>query len=280
MKLRPFTILLVILGIAAGARAHGKDDRAPANGKTYKVAIELSEYNLVFAKVSVNGKEVLALVDTGSSSPVLLSSTLARELKIPLVEDKKSTIRGLDGKTFHIQSGRVETMKVGDYEKRDVAIQVAGDRIENIAKQVKTPFEVILGWEFLSEKYLLVDYKKSVLHLSDDPFELGKGSVAISYSVVNRVPVIKGVFDREEVTLQFDTGAPMCNIDAGYAQATPGEIISREATLGGRKFALKWRVKDLSVTKKSLGNVGTIGNNLLSRYAVYFDIKNKVIHLY
>jgi predicted aspartyl protease len=251
-----------------------------AKGKAYQVPIELSDYNLIFTKVSVNGKEVLALIDTGSSSPVLLSSTLAGELKLPLTDDKNSTTRGLDGKTYPIQRGQVETLNIGDYQKRGVLIQVAGDRIETVARQVKTPFDIILGWEFLAEKYFLLDYKRRVLQFSDDPLQMGEDGLSASYSVVNKVPVIKGTLDKEEVMLLFDTGAPMCNIDAGYAHEKSGQVIPKEVTIGGKKLALQWRVKDLSVTKKSLGNVGTIGNNLLSLHAVYFDTNKKMIHLY
>ncbi len=125
-----------------------------------------------------------------------------------------------------------------------------------------------------------MDSKKRVLQFSDDHLELGESSVAVSYSVVNKIPVIKATFDKEEVTLQFDTGAPMCNIDAEYAQAEPGRVVPKDVTIGAKKLALEWGVKDLSVTKKSLGNVGTIGNNLLSCHAVYFDTKKKVIYLH
>ena len=248
--------------------------------KIYKNPVEISSYNLMFTKIKANGREALALIDSGSSRPIEISSTLARELNISLTEDKTKTIRGHDGKPFYLSNGHLQTLAIGDYVTRNVDIEVAGDHIDNIVKQVKTGFEVILGWTFLSQSYVLIDYKNLILQFSDTPIEFGDSSISIGYSVTNNVPIVKGVFEIGEVNLLFDTGAPMCNIDAEYVNTQAGDKVSREISLGGHTLALEWRVKDLSVIRTSLGSVGVIGNNLLNRYAVYFDTKKKVIHLF
>jgi predicted aspartyl protease len=275
---------LAILFLAAvwyvSARAPVDEEKRKTPVSIVGHAIDLSPYNLVFTKIQINGTEAVALIDSGSSSPVVLSSRLARMLAIRLAEDKQSTIRGLDGKTYVLQRGRIDTLRLGSYQRRAVEIQVAGDRIETVAKQVRTSFDVILGWGFWSEGYLLLHYPQRFLRFSETPIPMGDGKIAFPYAAVNRVPVVKGIFDGTEVNLLFDTGAPMCNIDAGFAKAPLNKKVAREFTLGGQQLALEWRVKDLSVTKKSLNNVGTLGNNFLSRYAVYFDTKNKVIRLY
>jgi hypothetical protein len=245
----------------------------------HKNPIQISPYNLVFTKIKINGKEILALVDSGSFRTVELSSTLANELKLSLTETTK-VARRYEGKDYPLKSGRIDMLAIGDYEKRNVEIDVIEGDIENISKQVNTNFEAILGWGFLSQYYALIDYKNLSLQFSESPITLGNEKLSINYLVSNNVPVIKGLIDNQPVNLLFDTGAPMCNIDLSIASAPKGEKVSKAVVIEKDKLLLEWRVKDLSAIKKSLDCVGVIGNNLLKGYAVYFDTKNKVIHLH
>ncbi len=245
----------------------------------YKNAIQMSSYDLIFTKVKINGKEVLALIDSGSFRTIELSSTLAQELKIPLVETTKIA-RRYEGKDFYLKSGQIDKLSVGNYERQKVAIDVVEGDIENISKQVNTNFEVILGWGFISQFYTQIDYRNLSMQFSESPLEFNKDKLNINYSVVNYVPVIKGIIDNRAITFLFDTGAPMCNLDVGIAGAPKNEKISKELQIENNKFLLEWRVKDLTAIKKSLGTDAVIGNNFLKNYTVYFDTKNKVIHLY
>lgn len=252
----------------------------PSHGATvHKSAIRISPYNLVFTKVKINGKEILALIDSGSFRTVELSSTFAQELKVSLTETTR-VARRYEGKDFYLKSGRIDSLIVGDYEKRNVEIDVVEGDIENISRQVGTNFEAILGWGFLSQFYTLVDYKNLSLQFSETPLDRGTEKMSINYTVVNNAPVVKGTADNQAISLLFDTGAPMCNIDISLAGAPQGEKVSKEVLLDKNALPLEWRVKDLTAIKKSLGCAGVIGNNFLRSYAVYFDTKNKVIHLY
>lgn len=269
-----FIIVVTSPCLAAHRQAASPDRRV------YQASIQLSPARLIYTTVKVNGKEALALVDTGSSQAIKLSSRLAEELNIPLTEDSTRKVRGYDGKQFYVKKGYVKTIAVGDYEVHDAPVGVTEGQVESIAKQIKADIEVILGWEFLSQNYFVVDYKQSLLRLSSRPIDLGKSKMSFSYAVVNYVPVITGAFDKDEVKLLFDTGAPVSNIDSGYANDEPGKRVTREITIGENKLPLEWRVKDLSVIKKSLGCSGVIGNNFLDKFTVYFDTGNKVIQLY
>lgn len=244
----------------------------------YKNAIELSPYNLIFTKVKINGKEILALIDSGSFRAVQLSSTLAQELKIPLVETTK-VVRRYEGKDFYLKSGQVDRLSVGNYDKQKAAIDVVEGDIENISKQVNTNFEAILGWGFISQFYTEIDYKNLSMQFSASHLKIKKDKLKINYSVVNQAPVVKGTIDNQAVNLLFDTGAPMCNLDVSIAGAPKNEKVSKELQIENDKISLEWRVKDLTAIKKSLDSVAVIGNNFLKSYAVYFDTKNKVIHL-
>ncbi|HSS20417.1 MAG TPA: retropepsin-like aspartic protease [Pyrinomonadaceae bacterium] len=266
-------LIYLLLTLACSPLKVGAQSRS-----IHKTAIQLSSYNLIFTKVRVNGREVLALIDSGSSRPLEISSHLAQELSIPLIEDKTRTIRGHDGKPFYLSRGRLQSFVIGDSEKKDIDIEVAGEHLVDIAKQVNTTVEVLIGWGFLSRGYVVIDYPHLTLELSDQPMETGGGDLHLGYSVVNNVPIVRGAMDDGEINLLFDTGAPMSNIDASYVQVEIGGKVTKETVLGNHKVSLEWRVKDLSVIKGSLGCTGVIGNNFLSRYRLYFDTKNKVVY--
>lgn len=275
-------MLFAAAGLAL-ARAARPDQLEPALAPpaptVRQVDIEISAYPLVFAQVRVNGRQVRALIDTGSSSPVRLSTRLAQQLTLVLTPDPGSTVQGLDGRRLAVQRGTVEALTIGDSVHRNMAIEVAADRVESIAAQVGTTFDVILGWGFLSRHNFMLDYRKRVLHFSDSPLQPRGNGVAFDYSVVNRLPVIVARWSDQEVKLLLDTGAPMCNIDAEFAQTPAGQIVSMEVLLGTVRLPLQWRSKDLSVTRRALGVVGTLGNNLLGQYAVYVNTRNRMVTL-
>jgi hypothetical protein len=272
------TLCLFAVSLAGGSAAHAQG--SPASRRVYRSELQLLPSNLIFAKVKINGREALALIDSGSARAIELSPRLARELNIALTEDQTRRFKGHDGKPFYAKNGVINSLVIGDYEAGNRNVEVIEGHIESITGQVKTDFDVILGWEFLSQSYLVVDYKHLSLMFSDSPIDLGRSQISIKYDVVNYVPIVRGLFSEDEVRLLFDTGAPTCAIDAGYAKAQAGEKVTEQLSLAGSKISVECRVKDLSVIGSSLGCVGVIGNNLLKAYAVYVDHQNRIIHLH
>ena len=98
-------------------------------------------------------------------------------------------------------------------------------------------------------------------------------------ALVNRLPVVAGLWDQHPLKLLLDTGAPMCNIDTLFSRVPTGEIVSKDLILGSMNLPIQWRVKDLAVTRQALGSAGTLGNNLLRQYAVFVDVRNRLIYL-
>jgi len=249
---------------------------------TYSIAVQLSEYGLVFVEVLVNGEPARALVDTGSSAAVRVSERMAQRLRLDLKVDPASSVTGLDGRRLALQRGRLETLTVGDLALRQVEVEVAARRIEDISAQVGTAFDVVLGWGFLSRYHFALDYPKRQLRFSADPLPPSAQGLAIPYFTMNRVPVVNaGIagIAGQSVQLLVDTGAPMCNIDAAFANTAIGQIVSRELVLDGKPQPVEWRVKDLAVTRNALGTVATLGNNLLGRHTLHVDILRQTITL-
>jgi hypothetical protein len=289
---RLLRVLSVILLIAVVALSHGGGDdggraqvAAPkvvdGGSPVYRATLELSDYNLLFTPVKINGQEARALIDSGNFRAVQLSLTLAQSLKLALTKTDE-TPRHHEGKDLSLASGRIDSLAIGDYERRDVEVGVIESDVEKIAAQVGTKFDVILGWGFISQFHMLLDYKRLSMRFSARPLAAGASAFSLKYSVVNRAPVVRGSVgqgNNEEANFLFDTGAPMCNLDLDLANAPKGAKVSRGLTLAERRFTLEFRARDLTVIKKSLGCVGVIGNNLLRQYAVYFDPDAKMIHL-
>src|SRR5215510_13482004 len=131
---RLFRVLFVILLIAAvalspdvgsdGASAQvaapkGADGGAPV----YRATLELSDYNLLFTPVKINGQEARALIDSGNFRAVQLSSTMAQSLKLALTKTDEA-LRHHEGKDLSLASGRIDSLAIGDYERRDVEVGV------------------------------------------------------------------------------------------------------------------------------------------------------------
>ncbi len=281
MHMRWLTTIFAALVVAGhGLAQQLAATPAPATATVHQLPIEVSSYPLVFVQVRVNGKEVRALLDTGSSAAVRLSTRLAQDLQLVLVADAKATVQGLDGRRLAVQSGTLDTFSLGDARDKDVAVEVAGDRVESVSAQVGTPFDVMLGWGFLARYNFILDYRKRELRFSEGalPPPSSQGA-AIHYSIANRLPVVTARIAGQDIKLLLDTGAPMCNLDAAFAQAPPGRIVSRELVLGGKPLAVEWRAKDLSVTRQALGTSGTLGNNLLGLHAVHVNTRDQTITL-
>lgn len=264
-----------LLAATSYALAH----TAMAQPAVHQVVIEVSDYPLAFAPVRVNGNTVRALIDTGSSSAVRLSARLARTMKLVLTPVAGRTVQRLDGQRFSVEAGTLDTLGVGDMLEHKFAIEVTGERVESIAAQVGTPFDAILGWNFLSRYSFMLDYRARALRFSEGPLRPAATPDAIPYAVVNHLPVVSARWGGQDVLLLVDTGAPMCNIDTGFARVAAGQTLTAAIDMGARRLTLQWRAKDLSVTRKALGTVGTLGNNLLGQHATTFDTRNQRLYL-
>jgi hypothetical protein len=236
----------------------------------YKTPLRLTPYNLIFTDVKVNGKSVVALIDTGSFRSVQISSTLAQELKIPLT-DTNITMRRYGGKTLTLKQGIVQKFGIGKWHKEIVPVDVSEGDVESISQQVHTDFQVILGWGFVSQFHTTLDYKKLVWSFSPKPFDHDKVKMEFDYAVVGNVPVVRGKLDGRETTFLLDTGAPLSDLDIDTFKLFVGEKTQNKVELGESTFPLEFRGWDLAVIRKTLSCQAVLGTNFLSNYRVFID---------
>ncbi|HEU4334058.1 MAG TPA: retropepsin-like aspartic protease [Candidatus Eisenbacteria bacterium] len=267
-RLHPFPLSL--LAALAFAWVHAAASSAPV----YDAPITHSPYGLVFVDVVVNGRPARALVDTGSFRGVELSSRLAAGLGIALMATDRIAKRH-EGNDLRLQEGRVASLTIGGMKLRDVDVSVVEGDVERISERVETPFDVILGWGFLSRYSILLDYRERTLRWGEGALRgvgprRGGRVTTIPYETVKGVPVVAGLVGGDSIRLLVDTGAPTCNLDPAVAKAPAGELVPRPLRLGEDRISVSFRVKDLGVIRESLGCAAVLGNNLLEAGRVWF----------
>src|SRR5262249_56315460 len=237
-------------GVDEGGRAQVAAPKSVDGGSpVYRATLELSDYNLLFTPVKINGQEARALIDSGNIGAVKLASTMAQSLKLALRKTDEA-LRHHEGKDLSLASGRIDSLAIGDYERRDVEVGVIEGDVEKIAAQVGTKFDVILGWGFISQFHMLLDYKRRSVRFSAWPLAAGASAFGLKYSVVNRAPVVRGSVgpgNAEEVNLLFDTGAPTCSLDLDLANSPKGAKVSKDLTLAERRIPLDFPAHHLTV---------------------------------
>lgn len=231
-----------------------------------EIPLVISGYDLPFVTVTINGHQTKALVDTGSFHGIEVSRRLADALGLVTEDAADSTARRYQGDAVKFRAAKV-AFALGEVKIPAASAEVAHGDIENISRQVGTDFDVILGWGFLSQRPLTLDYGKGVLRFAT----VGDGGLELSYTDAKRTPVVSGMLDGQPIALLVDTGAPMSNLDPTLAGAAPGERLVKAVALGANTLQVGFRVKDLTVIIRALGCGAVLGNNLWHRGVVSFD---------
>src|SRR5437773_1463385 len=90
--------------------------RLPLPIASITIPLTVTEYRLAFVEVRVDGQPALALLDTGGSTGVQLSSTLVRTLGLT-VQEADGQRQRLDGSARRRQSGVLGSFALGDYRR-------------------------------------------------------------------------------------------------------------------------------------------------------------------
>lgn len=127
-----------------GQGAQGPD--CSLNGEV--LAVDLSGHAPRLLEVEINGRPVTALLDTGASAGLNLSTAQARRLGLEHLWDsaQKVEARGARG-SFEARKARVDSVRVGSFEVSDV-----------VTVLTTTPGPILIGNGFLKEFVLTVDY--------------------------------------------------------------------------------------------------------------------------
>ncbi len=258
--MKGWLVAVAAVVLSAGARAESE------------IPLAISAYGLPFVTVTVNGHEARALVDTGSFHGIELSGRLAGVLALATEEMAGTAARRHQGAPIKFRAATVE-FALGDMRVPRAAAEVADGDIENIARQVGTDFDVILGWGFLGAAPLTLDYARGVLRLG---VAAGTGT-EVPYNDAKRMPIVAGTLAGRPVDFLVDTGAPVSSLDPSIAGVPVGGEPVETAVLGGTPVRVGFRVKDLAVILRSLGCGAVLGNTVWGRGSIAFDPARRVV---
>ena len=139
---------------------HG-NGKGPRSGVSLSFKLASTSKPLILVPAIVNGQGPFQFaLDTGASR-TMLSSQLAEKLAIATTDDRPVTG---GGGPIKILAGKVSSLAVGDAAVRDHAIG-AGEFINMLSKAIGAQLDGIIGYNFLNQFKVTIDYPHTTLEL-------------------------------------------------------------------------------------------------------------------
>lgn len=183
-------------------------------------------------RVKINGKEYEFWLDTGSGITVL-SSEVAAEAGVPTISDDALTVRTFSG-TASAKAALVRKMKVGQIVVTntpaiiiDASMMLLKSPADGMAK-VSHHVDGILGWDFIRQFDLLMDYDEGVIRLAKPETGLMKSGVQNLMWIGQPLVEVK-TSDGKTLHLSLDTGAQATLLNATVLEKV-GTVTKQIAT--------------------------------------------------
>ena len=290
----------ICLLIGCTALAQGKF--VLQDSKYDRVDFELIN-NLIVFPVEVNGVELSFLLDTGVSKPIIFNFlNLTEELQINQTE--RIYIRGLgEGEAIEALKSKNNIFRIGEAININQDLYAVFDPSLNFAPRLGVPIHGIIGYDFLKDFVVEINYSGKFLKLYDrDKYKKKKCRKCETLNVefLNNKPYIEA-----EVQLMGQQVPVMLLVDSGgsdalwlFEDATKGVTIPEKnfddflgRGLSGRVFGKRSRLSELSLkdfrlkqvnvaypdsvsisfAKKFKDRNGSIAGAVLKRFNIIFD---------
>lgn len=273
-----------------------------------KINFELIN-NLIVIPVEVNGVELSFLLDTGVSKPIIFNFVnLTEELKINQTE--RIYLRGLgEGDSIEALKSKNNVFKIGKAVSIGQDLFAIFDPTMNFAPKLGVPIHGIIGFDLFKDFVIEINYSKKVLKLyNHESYKSKKCSSCetLELSFYNNKPYIDANVDignnNLPVKLLIDSGGSdalwlftddQINVPEEYFEdflgyGLSGSVYGKRSKVD--KFSLNsFLLKQVntafpdstSITfaRKFKERNGSIGGEILKRFNVIFDYKNKRIVL-
>ncbi len=276
--------------------------------KHEKVKFQLIN-NLVIVPVEVNGTTLSFVLDTGVSTPILFN--LSDKDSIQINEVSEVTIRGLgEGEPIQALRSRNNYFKLGSIENELQKLYVVLDKSLNFSPSLGIPIHGIIGYDLFRDFVVEMNYSSRNIKFHDPKYytyKKNKRNQTLPLSLVRKKAYVDGeVFlkDDESVSVRMllDTGSSdaiwlMENEDIRVPDTFYEDFLGRG--LGGDVYGKRTRIKSMKLGDfalenakvafpdkesfnaiKNLGNRnGSLGGEVLKRFNIIFDYRNKKITL-
>lgn len=261
---------------------------------------------LILVPVHVNERGPYEFIlDTGASL-CLISQELSATLGVPVEGEKEA--RGAAG-PVRLGLGRVSSMTVGSARRLDLQVGIT-DELRRIAAVIRSPVDGDLGFDFLKDFALTIDYPASVLRLVPAPADgHASGSQprdgALPFELVSasKPLILLPVGVNGEGPFQFavDTGSSRTMLSRELAERLAIETIDDAPATGGggQVEILAGKVESLTVGNATVRDLaigaadfltvlsaalgveldGVLGYNFLNQFEVTIDYPRGTVGL-
>jgi predicted aspartyl protease len=260
---------------------------------------------LILIPATVNERGPYAFIlDTGAGTS-LVSQRLARDLD--LVSTGKREGAGAAGRV-QVELATLDALAIGGARRAPMPIAITAE-VERIGAAIGAPIDGDLGYDFLRDFRVTVDYAKQLVRLVQGPIEvvgagpLTRSEIPFTLAAPLKPLVLVPVFvdGQGPFTFAVDTGASMTTLSPELAGRLDlaAEGASSMTGAGGVIEATFARVRSLAIGGASLENLGVmvsdflgplgnvlgttldgiVGYNFLRRHRVTFDYPAGVLCL-
>ena len=266
--------------------------------------------NLIIIPVELNNVKLNFLLDTGVEKTVLFSLEETDSVSFKNIE--KIKIRGLgSGESIDALQSKYNTFKINDLADYSHEIYMILDQEVNFSSQLGIPVHGIIGYAFFKDHFIDINYTrkninvyKSVASFSEK--KLKKFS-SLSMTLELEKPYIKAstTLNSKEINLKMliDTGGsdalwlfennndiktPSKHFDDFLGRGFSGNIYGKRSRIDNFKIG-KYDIlfptasfpDTLSLKSVNMvdGRNGSIGSEVLKRFNILFDYKNKKMYI-
>jgi Aspartyl protease/PDZ domain len=159
------SVLMLFLLFSVSSLLAQSGFRLPNHEKRDRISFQLLN-NLVVIPVSVNGKELSFILDTGARHSLLFSLSEIDSLEIKNVTPIK--IRGLgEGGTIDALKSSDNYIQIGNAVDRNSTLYVIFDESINFSPRMGIPIHGVLGYEFFKDFVVKIDYSRETIIFYD-----------------------------------------------------------------------------------------------------------------
>lgn len=254
------------------------------------------------AKIGVDGPFNF-LLDTGVD-PSAIDFETATELGLPIDQSKSGNAEGRGNEKVVVFPASIENLRLN--EKNYGTIEALTLNLEKLGKPLGIELHGILGYSFLKDKIIRIDYQKQTFQIVSSNTELNKimsQNAYISEFITDgedMIPILTNfLMNGKEFKASLDTGSSL-NIQVYMHHRENFEIpldtLESSQIIGaqGRKKIYKSKVNNFSIGEHQFKNdtikisaiknkdqlrMGNIGNKFLDNFIVTFDFIDKKVIL-
>ncbi|MDY6926358.1 MAG: hypothetical protein SWN10_04605 [Pseudomonadota bacterium] len=245
-----------------------------ASDEPITLKFETSPYGLIFTAIEVNGEPLLAIVDIGDQQRLQVAFSTAEALAIPL-EKAGFKAGDINGKQWDVYQGTLNTLELGEQVFSDVRFSSSRGDIEDVAKQISTDFEAVIGWGFLQDYIVEFDYSNKLIRMYE---QLPQGllpTMTLAYEDQYGPRILEVMLEGKVQRVMLDTGASVSVFDPQLVKFGKDNEVS--FNLSGEAITLTGYEQDLAVLA-DLEVVGILGSDLLHLYKVIINPFSHQMH--